>query len=322
MRTDDCYVYGIPFLEIVHGGDEKAKSRHMQSIGAVLRSDFSHPAVISKISLNEYGDKQRSSAPGTALRLVLRHNPAPLTRTDNSVFKGFKPDFKYVRNYNPIEWPVWQLETGDTNPFRVVQTSVEDVIETLVGDPLKPADNRKYDGRYWDELEHAVSTEKIRELSAEVLDVDYLRVDNVARWLNLSVTKFFGIKAALLGTMIADRFLIDSIGCPIEWIQWCRTFFHSLGDCLCNESLGPLRGYLGLNVLNEEGGCQKQSYYMRESEPIISILWDVYGKGWTPPWQQHSDETPYLAAQHYCIDKRCKCPSWARCKQGDAVRHR
>ena len=256
-RIDDCYTYGIPFLEIVHGSDEKAKASHKGSLGAVIQK-MRHPNIAKMVPLAGYCRRAIISGSSTAIRLCLRENPKPQERISTTVFSGFSRDYLYFPKNEPSKKSVWAYKSedikrsvpvsvsmrtvDDIKPFAPVWVSMMDVIDALVGDdPLQSHNRHQTDSLYWEYLFKKLPLQDVRNAVANVLQFPELaQAEQSAECIDLTPTQFEAVKQRLLGGSILPSQIADYTGCPISFLEWCDGFARGANGCRCVEGLAAL----------------------------------------------------------------------------------
>jgi hypothetical protein len=314
-RLDDCYAYGIPFLEIVHGSSDKAAQQSRRSIGFELLHHLEHPAVKRKLPLSQYGYQHLWDGRSTALRFCILSNPAVQQRSTETCFKGFWPEYEVRSSRLSSEIPVWELETYDAYPFKAVSAALYDVETGLCGDPLSPKFSWNYEADL-DTLLVAEAVEKVTNLKANP-------ASRFERTLNLTAAEFSIIRFELLRGSLTGEQIASLIGCPLEWLTWCSSFAFANIACHCAKAfraheVGPRQKALSINFLTTDGDCKRQWCYLPGTEDLVGDLWRSHGLGWKPPAPNYSDSSPYQAAKGFCNGKHCKCASTSLCKEGEA----
>ncbi len=306
-RTDDCYRYGIPFLEVVHGSGDKANQQRRKSIGEVLREELSHPAISKKLPLSEYGYQHLWDGRSTALRLCLSSNPDPEPRSADVVFKGFNPEYTVRNTLSLSPDPAWQWGIGNFHPFLPLSTALYDVETALFGFPLK--------SHFSWECKQEVGTQQVASAIEKVVNVEVDANLRFERTLSLTPRDFIAIRTEILKGVITAEEIAIRTGCPLGWLDWCAAFTFINCSCRC---LKPFKPTHFVNVLTLDGDCDSQRCYEPGSEQLVAELWQSRGRSWTPPKNGYSDETTKAAATGYCNGRRCKCPGYSICKQGEA----
>lgn len=351
-RLDECYTYGIRFLEIVHGRDEKAKSRHRSSLGKILEERISHPKIRNTVQLNAYGSPDWNGS-ATAIRFCLHENPNAEERMPGIVFEGYKPEFTYEPSYVLKQEPVWSFGTNDIRPFAPIWVSVQDVIEAILGEHPTGSSAKRTDSGYWDHQAKKIPTQTILDSLAEVYELPEFSqlVEHSTEFFDLSVAQFESAKKRSLRGLVTTHEAAEYAGCPLWFVEWCECFLHTAQGCRCIEPLGdltspllrmdlpvefrersgnltPSRRGMHVNALNGDGTCIKERCFLRGSETVIKSLWQEYHVGaaatrfangiygfYEPDSPVHFDVNPGYLAMSHCAGKGCSCAFNATCRQ-------
>lgn len=311
-RLEECYTYGIPFLEVVHGSSDKAAAQGQTSIGEMLLKHFHHERVVKRIPLSHYSSESPSEYRTTATRFKLKANPRPLKRLESVVFKGFVPEHNVTSPYiPPVGWQV--MGTSDFQPFRPVKVTLSYVHEALFGCPLSPF-NR---GGLRVEQE---TYEEIRNAVVNVTGNDAINVPGCE--FALTPDEFHAVKARLMRGFRAVLEIAEVAGCEANFIDFCSQFAYSATGCRCTPKLeaGPRMVFL-----NEDGDCRDMPSFQCGCEEFVRSMWNRYSSQWqrsvtTKPDDAHGYSFLYSVIGTHCAGRKCGCDVWAACRKNDPDR--
>jgi len=311
-HVEDCYRYGIPFLEIVHGSGDKATEQRRKGIAEIIQNEFYHAQVAKKIPLSEYGYRYLISEQPRATRLRLKRNPSPLARQESVVFKGFTPEYAQTR-YRYAS-PDWVTGAPDLYPFRPVEVNVFDVQKALAGSPLSP---KEIPGKY--DYQYLPPHEVVRNAVANVIGESRL---DVLDWkFSLTPEQFKGVRSFFLGGLIPPNEIAEALGCDWEFLKFCSSFAYAAESCKC---IRAFKAGQMMNFINDDGDCGPMASYQPGSEKVVASLWAAYGAKWKTSRREDEDDPQradsnflYSVLPTHCAGKRCGCLNWWPCRKGD-----
>ena len=324
-RVEECYRYGIPFLEVVHGSGQKARERGQarRSLAHVIGQEFAHPYVVKKISL-DYGLYDVGRNP-TATRLCLKLNPKPLARNNNVTFRDFVADYSYIPKFSPIREPAWNLPGGDLRPFRLAKIDIDDIVEALIGWPLDRPSNTMLDSRndFGDTLPpHFIA----RAWSSILGDAESVVLSSAwHRVLTASPEQFKLLRNELQQGLINGLRIAELVGCDLSFVEWAQHFSYSALGCVCCPRVTPFRHKgcgvtLWLNYVDQNGDCNRVTCYPLGAEDGVALLWNKYGKQYEAEYQTQGraarDMALGSAVASHCFGRKCNCSSSAACRKG------
>jgi hypothetical protein len=310
-RIEDCYRFGIPFLEIVHGSSDTARKQGRKSIGEIIQAENVHPLIVKKIPLDQYGSRHCGNERSTATRFCLKNNPSPLERNESVLFSRFSPEFLQTKSWRPrLGWQTFG--TADFFPFKPALINVAYVCEALFGLPLSPvgAGSGSIDTNLFEEVNRAVMT----VVPETVID------NHPLAEFSLRANQFEAVRVYLLRGFLLSTHIAETVGCDPEFVEFCAQFGHSAKLCKCAAEL--TRGHR-LSFLDADGDCKQIPSFKATDQVLVAQLWQRYGTEWKVA--RTSDDKCgysflYTVLPTYCAGMRCGCRSWFACRTGDPDR--